>query len=90
MGKALEYIAWKERLAYKLKDGSLHDIKVTSVVDRDDYCHVIFHSPGLLKKVLDTGATAATVDGTFKTAPWIRACYQILIFSVFSFGKVSA
>ncbi|XP_051155793.1 uncharacterized protein LOC127278237 [Leptopilina boulardi] len=79
---------WQQRMTYCIKEEN-HKVLVKSVTDADNFCHIIFFSPDFLSKVLEIDVSSATVDGTFRTVPWLKGAYQILIFSVFSFGKIT-
>lgn len=79
---------WKKRLTYIVKGEIENEIIITNVLDEAEFCHIILHSENFLKAVLEFDVSTATVDGTFKTVPWLKGSYQMLIFSVFAFGKV--
>lgn len=87
VGEVLGNDVWKERMTYYVEEKP-KQILVESVIDEDDLCHVIFYSPDFVAKVLEIDMSSATVDGTFRTVPWLKGASQILIISVFSFGKV--
>lgn len=88
VAEILQRDEWKKRLIYVAEEGIENEITVTNVIDEADFCHVIFHSDNFLKKIMEIDVSVATVDGTFKTVPWLKGSYQMLIFSVISFGKV--
>lgn len=80
---------FKERLSYKIgKNGQRYMMKVVGVIDSMDFSHVIFYCPEFVEEVLRISPTTGSVDGTYKTVPWLTGAHQLLIVSAFSFQKV--
>lgn len=96
LASMLQTEAWQQRLKFKnVIDGSTpgkkeyleNGFRIWGIIDSEGHHAVAFAPEKLLPDISD--ATYSFMDSTYKTIPFIRRAYQLLVFVTEVKGKVS-